>query len=167
MYEHESVERDPVKRRPDHIVGLDLGQAQDFTALAVLERTWRLDPAKGRHLGHYAVRHLHRWPVGTPYTAIVKEVGELVRTPPLSNPLLAVDQTGVGWAVVDMFRPADCCARLRPILITGGHETVGLHVPKKELVSPKVDAVLIATNDHWHARLAIDAIRAGVFYTPR
>jgi hypothetical protein len=134
MYEREPVERDPARRKPDHILGLDLGQQQDFTALAVLERTWRPDPETKRHQGHYAVRHLKRWPLGTPNTQIVADVGQLVRTPPLNNPLVAVDSTGVGQAVVEMFQPVRPFARLRPILITGGHETVGLHTPKKELV---------------------------------
>jgi hypothetical protein len=106
--------------------------------LAVLERTWRLDPEKNRHLGFYAVRHLRRWPLGTPYTQIVADVSRLVQTPPLKNQLLVVDQTGVGRAVVEMFQPADYCARLRPVLITAGHAVTwegSWHVPKKELVS--------------------------------
>jgi len=125
---------DPEKSKPDHILGLDLGMQQDYTALAVLERVWRLDREKNRHFGHFAVRHLQRWPLGTSYTQIVVDVHGLVQRPPLVNPLLAVDETGVGAAVVDMFKPTREFARLRPILITGGHETNGFHVPKKELV---------------------------------
>ena len=128
----------PAAREPDHVLGLDLGQAADYTALAVLERSWRRDPA-GRSVSHFAVRHLRRWPLGTSYPQIVADVDRLARTPPLSNPLLAADQTGVGTAVVDLFRQARLPLRLRPVLITGGHETVslgfGYHVPKKELVS--------------------------------
>jgi predicted dehydrogenase len=40
-----------------------------------------------------------------------------------------------------------------PAVPTQQHEDV--------LGNPKVDAVLIATPDHWHARIAIDAIQAG------
>jgi predicted dehydrogenase len=40
-----------------------------------------------------------------------------------------------------------------PAVPTQQHEEV--------LGNPKVDAVLIATPDHWHARIAIDAIKAG------
>ena len=126
-------------REPDHILGLDLGQSQDYTALAVLERCWVSDTARQQSVSRLAVRHLRRWPLGTSYTQVVLDVGRLVRTPPLSNPLLAVDQTGVGMAVVDMFRQARLPARLRSILITSGHEVTALgfgwHVPKKELVS--------------------------------
>ncbi len=81
-----------------------------------------------------------RFPLGTPYPAIVAEVATRVKRPPFQWPTLAVDQTGVGRAVVDMFREADLEACLRPVLITSGHAvTTGddgsEHVPKKELVS--------------------------------
>jgi hypothetical protein len=62
----------------------------------------------------------------------------MVQIAPLSNPLLAVDQTGVGVPVVEMIRDARIKAQLKPILITGGHEITydgKWHVPKKELVS--------------------------------
>jgi hypothetical protein len=58
---------------------------------------------------------------------------------PLLNSTLAIDQTGVGRAVVDMFVKAKPRARLRPITITGGSQVLvegsGYKVPKKELVS--------------------------------
>ena len=50
-----------------YIGGLDLGRPHEFTALSVLERTEVVPPAQ------YAVRHLHRFPLGTTYTAIVDD----------------------------------------------------------------------------------------------
>ena len=49
-----------------HFVGLDLGQAQDFTALAILTRPRLLgnEPTADRQ-PPYAVGHLHRFPLGT------------------------------------------------------------------------------------------------------
>jgi hypothetical protein len=119
---------------PWHVIGLDLGQAQDHSALAVLEARGGPGPPR------YAVRHLHRWPLGTRYARIVEDVRGLVRRPPLRWPLLAVDGTGVGAAVVDLFRAGDLEAALFSVLITAGHHAaVGadgrLHAPKKELVS--------------------------------
>jgi hypothetical protein len=69
----------------------------------------------------------------------VRDVAALVRTPPLSSPTLAVDKTGVGAAVVDLFQ-GGVAAELRPVLLTAGHVTTqaedgSWHVPKKELVS--------------------------------
>ena len=60
---------------PDFFVGLDLGKTQDYTALAVLERSL-LPPAvkDGPALATYGVRHLQRWPLGTAYTVIVPAV---------------------------------------------------------------------------------------------
>jgi hypothetical protein len=134
---------------PDYFVGLDLGQQQDPTALVVLERRRRPAPGPDRkdalQVNHFSLVHLRRWHLGTKYTAIVDDVCELVRTPPLSYPQLVIDQTGVGKAVVDQFERAvwdgKLRAYMRPVLITAGHQIDpsaddgSIHVPKKELVS--------------------------------
>jgi hypothetical protein len=121
--------------------GLDLGQAQDFTALAVLEQTRRPDPEKpGELVKHYAVRHLERFPLGTSYTAVCARLVTLYAAAPLAKTTLAVDQTGVGRPVIDMLSNSTIDASIRPITITGGHKATpdergGYLVPKKELVS--------------------------------
>lgn len=84
--------------KPVYVVGLDLGQTQELSAIAVLERLWRRDDTANRLVSHYAVGHLHRWPLGTPYPAIMADVVALVATPTLGHPYLAVDQSGVGSA---------------------------------------------------------------------
>jgi hypothetical protein len=128
---------------PDFLLGLDLGKASDFTALAVVERSRYPDADNPtRTVRRYAVRHLTRWPPKTSYHAIVAEVAGLARTNPIDRPLwplLAVDQTGVGVAVVETIRKAGIPARLYPLCITAGSavtagEDGSVHVPRKELV---------------------------------
>ena len=123
-----------------YVIGLDLGQTNDPTAIAVLEQSRR--PRSDRPAETetaYLCSHLERVPLGTSYTAIVARVAVLLRTPPLSGSALAIDQTGVGRPVVDMFRQAQLMAWMRPITITAGSAVTqdldGFHVPKKELVS--------------------------------
>jgi hypothetical protein len=125
---------------PHYFAGLDLGQQQDYSALAVLEQTFAPDPAKqGVSVRHYACRHLERFPLGTPYPALVPRLRQLVSAAPLRGCTLAVDQTGVGRAVVDVLRAANLAVRLLALTITSGHAVTGgtdgsSHVPKKELV---------------------------------
>jgi hypothetical protein len=115
--------------------GLDLGQMQDYSALAVVERTTHPHPEQPKKtLDHFAVRHLHRWPLGTAYPAIVADVRTLFAAPPLTSTTLAVDQTGVGRAVVDLFRAAGITASLWPLTITHGESGHGSTVAKKNLV---------------------------------
>jgi hypothetical protein len=111
--------------------GLDLGQSRDYTAFAVLERTERppppppvrvLDTAamgrltitepaalkrlfaeRPRTANRYTLRHLERFDLGTRYDAIVERVTTLFSRPPLAGGTLAVDATGVGRPVVDLF----------------------------------------------------------------
>jgi hypothetical protein len=107
-----------------YFVGLDLGQAQDYSALAVLERP-EVSARTPRHLRRpaHALRHLQRWPLGTSYPSIVQDVHNLLRRPVLYRCILIVDQTGVGRAVVDMLadtlRHAVTCLFM-PVTITDG-----------------------------------------------
>jgi hypothetical protein len=132
---------DMIEPKKWYFTGLDLGQAQDFTAFAVIEKSLLPDPEKPRtKIGYYAVRHLERFPLGTPYTEVCARLAELFRDPLLSRSTLAVDQTGVGRPVIDLLRGSPLKAKLCPITITGGHKATpddrgGWLVPKKELVS--------------------------------
>ena len=111
-------------------VGLDLGQANDYTALSLLER--RIVDRESS----YDVRKLERVR-GMPYPEIIDRVTQIMRSPALINDaVLVVDQTGVGAPVVDLFRKA----RLKPIgiMIHGGdratREGSTWRVPKRDLV---------------------------------
>ena len=105
--------------------GLDLGQAAEFTALAVLEQTFGPDPEnRGRIVHHYAVRYLQRFELNTPYTTICTRLAELFSKPPLTGSSLSVDYTGVGQPVIDMLRGAQIRAGLHPIAMRGGHKAM-------------------------------------------
>lgn len=129
--------------QPEYLVGLDLGQSQDYSALTVLERTEQyrkgklVDPDLDERQGYYAMRYLKRWQLGTSYPAVVKETKLILSRPPLPGCRLIVDHTGVGRAVVDMLAEADLPAKLVPMTITTGHAAVrhgnGWHVAKKHL----------------------------------
>ncbi len=120
--------------KPRFIMGLDLGKSQDHTAVALLEVHGEPPEA------NYHCRHLQRFKLGTIYPHIVESVRELCRREPLlsGKPTLAVDQTGVGSPVVDIFKQAKLNADLQPILIHGGDHAVRENgvwrVPKRELV---------------------------------
>jgi hypothetical protein len=119
-----------------YFVGLDLGQAHDFTALDILERQ-QLFP--GLPPASYSLRHLQRFERGTSYPAIVKGVRAILARPPLAGSAvyLAVDATGVGRPVCDMIRPV--FPAMAAITITGGRDVTedwdGFCTPKRDLVS--------------------------------
>lgn len=125
----------PTPAPPSVVVGLDLGQAADFTAIAVVEKVpaAEVDPL-------FLVRHLERLPLGTGYPAVVEHVRAMFEAKELAGATLAVDQTGVGRPVVDLLRQAKGKWRkLLPVTITAGQaatrDGAGWRVPKIELVS--------------------------------
>lgn len=138
----------------NYIVGLDLGAMRDFSALSFVEMR---QGSKAADKPAFDVTYLHRWPLGTPYPKIVEGVGKMLAEPPFSRKVyggrgyrddhlelcapvtLAVDATGVGRPVVDMFAEAELPGHLMPVTITGGHAVSqaagGYNVPKRILVS--------------------------------
>lgn len=128
---------------PDYIIGVDLGQAHDYTAISVLQKNMKprqRDASKTE--SHYQVRHLERLQLGTPYpdqvTRVLAVVEQVKTLQPDDSPTIVVDQTGVGRPVVDMLKDAGLTGLLA-VSIHGGDATsrdgYEYRVPKRELVS--------------------------------
>jgi len=111
-------------------VGLDLGQAQDPAAIAVLQREPR----------SLLVRYLERVALGTPYPIVVDRVKRIVTDQELRGRCaLAADGTGVGAPVIDMLRVAGLGCEISAVTITGGereHRAGQVrYVPKQDLIA--------------------------------
>ena len=68
-----------------YFAGVNLGQAADFTALAVVERmetSGEWDPVQyaWRKKTALWLRHLERTPLGTPYPEVVERLAAIVRS---------------------------------------------------------------------------------------
>jgi len=135
-------------------IGLDVGQASDYTALAFLEIVdvpnpsmteraikkmkaldVKAEPPKVQH----HIRALERPPLRTSYDKVVEGVLERINQLGLGihgQVGLAVDATGVGRGITDMLkkrirerqqeRKSDPTIRLKPVMVTGGHKP-GFH----------------------------------------
>jgi hypothetical protein len=132
-------------------VGLDLGQSNDYTALAVVQDVTQEKPGGGTEKVLH-LRHLERYPLRTLYPDIAEGVAALMRDPRLSPteydpsrlryfrraPELIVDNTGVGPAVTDLLKKKGLS--FKAITITAGDKAHGVgggkyRVPKRDLVS--------------------------------
>ena len=110
----------------DVVIGADIGQKQDPTAICVAELQWRGPEQREGSDDHWVIRHLGRLALGTPYPEIVAELVRVVgavtaRVERVAIPLgtgavetqehaptvtLYVDGTGVGQPVVDLLTAA-------------------------------------------------------------
>lgn len=120
---------------PRNILGLDLGQAQQFSALAAVRKSGQ--DVRGSSI--WAVPVLTRWPLGTPYPDIVSRVAAIAER--LEQPTLVLDGTAVGRGTMDLFRRTalpvrECIA----VTVTAGHQAHHSALdtwtaPKKDLVA--------------------------------
>jgi len=133
--------------RGDFCIGADLGQSNGYTALAIVEKLHSGNPQK---LTALHLRHLERYPLGTPYPEIADAVAALVQSEHLVSyttdemlnrmplyPELVVDQTGVGPPVTRLLRERGLT--FRSVVVTasddGGPGRGAYRVPKRDLVS--------------------------------
>jgi hypothetical protein len=122
----------------DYVVGVDLAQVRDYTAIAVVtfdeirkeavaiaEKLYRLSHKRVSE-DELPEAHLERMPMGTPYPVVVRTCGAS-STPPLQNNAeLVVDATGMGAAVVEMLREAGLY--FKSVIITSGEKEVRKHL---------------------------------------
>jgi hypothetical protein len=127
--------------------GLDIGRAQDYSALSIVARRWYtpnaadVDPT--RMISRYYVMYMRRFELNTPYEIVENEVARLWKQPELmaSRNWALGDMTGVGAPVMEAIRKKR--VPMIGIVITGG-ETVSqpepneYHVPKLALVTQLV-----------------------------
>jgi hypothetical protein len=125
-----SSERYGLGRGKRFYVGVDLGQRQDHTAIAVVERWAGL-----------RVRYVERVALGTPYPMVVAHLKELVgRVEVRGQCGLVVDGTGLGAPVVEMMRGAGLGCEITAVTITGGEReghgrNMWVSVPKRDLIA--------------------------------
>lgn len=126
------------------IIAADLGQANDYTAISIIERLVKGDGIMGpekRGIRSLRLRHIERPVRGTPYPDIVDRILELYRSPQLegTNKSVVIDLTGLGRPVYDLMRSAGFNSSLSAISITGGMDVTYGHshynVPKRDLIS--------------------------------
>lgn len=145
-------------------VGIDVGQASDPTALAIVEHVaatlacgveaYLRNPDGSRRAGYadataalprerFNLLHLERLPLQTPYPLQVAHILRLLSREPLATrgqhpPRVWLDATGVGKAIADLFR-AGGLRRMTAVTITGGRDVIErseeeMSVPKLELI---------------------------------
>ena len=121
----------------EFVVGLDVGRPAEPTALAVLA----LSPDRQRP--PFALRHLQRFPPGTPYPEVLTAVTELLRSQRLAGRTwLLADYTGAGWPVLTLFARSmhsTVTCLFSAVLLTASGTTVPNHRPG--LAIPKADVV--------------------------
>jgi len=126
-------------------LGLDLGQARDYSAIAVVERrvelTGERDPVTfvNRTRTRILIVHLERIPLRTPYPDVVETVRNLVQRYHGRKLEVVMDATGVGAAVRDMLSRSKLGVPLTGVTITGGERVTvsqgSYHVPRHDLLA--------------------------------
>ncbi|HEY1504111.1 MAG TPA: hypothetical protein VGF92_07415 [Stellaceae bacterium] len=141
----------PVTEKARFVIGLDLGQAHDPTAIAGVKHLRFVHAVKVAARGNdddwrekdarpsvFQCGYLERVPLGTTYPGIVAHVARLMSLPVWDgNVSLAIDKTGVGAPVADLFKSAGIS--FAAVTITGGDSETSHNndwrVPKITLVS--------------------------------
>lgn len=138
------------------LVGIDIGKAQDHTAIAIVHYTVTpekvfepsYDPPiyREKMVQRFDLVHLQRLPLGMNYVAQSHAIREILAREPLASGKTKViaDSSGVGEGVLDLMQAQGL--RMVRIKITGGSETTSTsaaryNVAKSVLIS-KLEAAM-------------------------
>jgi hypothetical protein len=88
----DAIQTLPLPPRHEYLVGLDLGQMSDFSALTVVRKLPASDAdgmplvnSRGNQVYAFEVPYLERFPLGTPYPRIIKAVVALMKRPEINR----------------------------------------------------------------------------------
>ena len=121
----------PRPRLPRFFVGWDVGQSQDYSAVAVLKKT---------DAGNYVVNHLERLRLGMDYPSQIEHVFNLVNRKPLAgaDTTVCLDKTGVGAPVYDATRKKGINAAALTLhggdSVTWDEDRMAVKAPKKDVI---------------------------------
>lgn len=132
------------ERMERYWVGLDLGQRQDYSTLAVVAKAvWpgEWDPVTWSRPEsmEWRVTRLERFRLGTPYVQVARETASLMRElKGQARAELAVDATGVGVPVAELLLRERTGCTVTPVMITSGDQTTRTdrfwNVPRRTLL---------------------------------
>ena len=131
-----------------YVVGVDLGQKRDHTAIVMVEKPYR-HPLLSTQDETLTVRLAERLPLGISYPRMVEVVKFVVGmgmrlgyVPGQVACKVVVDATGVGRPVVDALKDAGLGCQVTAVTITGGDKQnyrrgggSSMNVPKQDLIS--------------------------------
>ena len=124
------------------VVGMDLGKVSDHTAIAVVEHLWKIEEDRPP-TDIYRIGFVHRWPLETPYEAIISDLGAIIEEGGFRGAPIIFDASGIGRTVAKLLHDAHLRRELgdympQPIIITGAAKMVRNQVPLADLIAAVV-----------------------------
>ena len=120
----------PPRNPATHMLGIDVGQRNDYSALVVAQRTviqGPFDPATMSRPWHpqFVYQHAERIPLNTNLVTVARIIQDTTRqlaSIPGAGVRLAIDATGVGAGLVDILKCLELNATLWAVFITGSNK---------------------------------------------
>ena len=113
----------------NYILGIDVGQSRDYTAICVLEPIETKDGYK------YHCTYIKRLPLNKTFSDMALDVKSMVEQLEVTGHVsVIIDKTGVGAPVVELVDSLTTCEVIG-LTITAGIRAKNWNVPKKELIT--------------------------------